>query len=233
MSSRFHTYNCIKPYSLEHLHRPEHSVLQPHFVSCWQLSAIGASFVQKICQLSPFFIHPNSLRFSISKLQLTDWPQIHPAMYIALFVCSTRAPRVGGIESYDLCFLAKRSSLASLIFDVGLDLSYITMTNISKISWSNWLNSGGYLLSLQNTEVTSGHIFQVCQAVFLPLPLNAETTTQPVNAWKKMGVLKPSHYQESYWSRAQESIFGSCPVQIQSRVSSALNDEGKKTHWPL
>ena len=71
--------------SFIYFHRPEHSDLQPHIVSFWKLSEIDSSFIQKICQLSPFFIHPNSPGSLITIKQLTDWPHINLAMYIALF----------------------------------------------------------------------------------------------------------------------------------------------------
>ena len=81
-------------------------------------------------------------------------------------------------------FLANRSSLTSSTLSRVLDLSYMRTTNLSRIFMSASSMVAGYLLSLEKTEVASGNMFHVCQAVFFPLFLKAETTSQPVNAWK-------------------------------------------------
>ena len=54
-----------------------------------------------------------------------------------------------------------------------------------KFLWSSSPTVGGYLLSYLKTLDATLHTFHVCQADFLPLPRNADTTSQPVKAWKK------------------------------------------------
>ena len=79
-------------------------------------------------------------------------------------------------------------SLATSILSVALDLdlSYIANTNFSRILWSSSPITGGYWLSFlkKKTVDASGHTFHVCHALFFPLPRNADTTSQPVKAWK-------------------------------------------------
>ena len=50
---------------------------------------------------------------------------------------------------------------------------------------------GRYWLSLLKTGLASGHTSHACHAVFLPFPWKADTTSQPVKAWKKG---KPLHF---------------------------------------
>ena len=66
-------------------------------------------------------------------------------------VCCSRAPRVGGIASCGLCFLANMSSRASSTPSAVLDLSYIITTNFSRICRSSSSTVNGYWLSLANT----------------------------------------------------------------------------------
>ena len=56
-------------------------------------------------------------------------------------------------------------------------------TNFSRILWSSSPSTGGFWLSFLKTVDASGHAFHVCYALFSPLPWNADTTSQPVNAW--------------------------------------------------
>ena len=53
---------------------------------------------------------------------------------------------------YALCFLANKSSLASSTLIAELDLSYIMMTNLSKLFTSLSSTLGGYWLSLVNVS---------------------------------------------------------------------------------
>ena len=81
------------------------------------------------------------------------------------------------------CFRANSSSLGSSMLSVALDMSYMT-TNFSRILWSSSPSTGGYWLRFLKTVDSSGYTFHVCHALFSPLPWNADTTSQPVNAWK-------------------------------------------------
>ena len=95
-------------------------------------------------------------------------------------VCCSRAPRVGGIASYGLCFLASTSSRASSTPSAVLDLSYIITTNFSSICRSSSSTVNGYWLSLAKTSDTSVYASQVSNADFFPLPRRADTTSHPV-----------------------------------------------------
>ncbi len=72
------------------------------------------------------------------------------------------------------------SSLTSLIEVKELVLSYITTTSLSRaLKWQEpgFKFSKGYIKRYTNVSVTSS---KACQAVFLPLNLNAEIVSQPV-----------------------------------------------------
>lgn len=133
----------------EHLHlRLEHEFLQPHFVSSWQLFAIGGRVVQDTCHVSPFSTQPQSAGLPIAGNGTVAWLQMIPAWYAARFTCSLRASLVGGIASYGFCFRANSSILASLTLVVTLDRSYNITTNLSSFFRSSGSTTGGYWLSL-------------------------------------------------------------------------------------
>ena len=72
--------------------------------------------------------------------------------------------RVGGMASYDLCFQANMSNLASSTPSAVLGLSHTMTTNISKVFRSSSSTTGGYWLSLLKTPGASSQTSQVCQA---------------------------------------------------------------------
>ena len=76
--------------------------------------------------LLPFLAQPHSSGHT------NACPHMYPVIYVGSFICSIKAARVGGIQSYyDPCFLLKRSNHTSLIAANGLNLLYIAVTNIS------------------------------------------------------------------------------------------------------
>ena len=81
------------------------------------------------------------------------------------------------------------------------------ITNISNTFKSCSSTSGGEQLSLVKTSEAQSHTCHVCQADFYPFPLNAETTSQPVNA-------------NLFWGKCQEKLLYWYPLQMSSLSKS-------------
>ena len=114
---------------------------------------------------------------SVALIQLWPWR-------LARFLCSFRAACVGGTFSSDLDFLVNNSFLALLISKTSLVLSYMRITNLSICDCAFSVRFPCILVSSSKASVTSGYTFHVSQAVFSPLPPNADTVSHPVKAWK-------------------------------------------------
>ena len=83
----------------------------------------------------------------------------------------------------DLALVVKRCRLAALTVVSVLVLSYSNTTNDSSTDILSSLKHPGLVTRFANTEVTASNDFHVSKAVFLPLPANDDTVSQPVKAW--------------------------------------------------
>ena len=66
----------------------------------------------------------------------------------------------------------------------ALDRSYMRTTNFSNVFRSVSVTSVGKWLSLLKASVTSSNTSHVCHADFFPFPLQADTTSHPMKAWR-------------------------------------------------
>ena len=124
-----------------HLHLPPHAVLQPHFISCWQFSAIGGSVVQTICHKESCCFHPQSDGLAIPSWRIVVLPHMQPAWYAARLMCWTKAALVGGITSYDFCFIFGSATLASgsvASWDFWQLGSFLQSLNAAGKDWFSW-----------------------------------------------------------------------------------------------
>ena len=104
---------------------------------------------------------------------------------IALFICCSKAALVGEIPSSCLLPFTNICHLALLIFVCELVQSYKKITNLSIDTISSSVISCQVLqLMLLKVGVMFSNEFLTSQAVFLPLPLNEDTISHPVKAWK-------------------------------------------------
>ena len=142
-------------------------VLQPHFTSSLQafnasrrVVQCGAKEVSLAC-----CIQPHSSADGIIGSALRDWPQMNPAMYVALFACFSRALEVGGKFSIFL-FWENNRLCRSFTFVSSVVFWYRRVVNLS-IS-SNWLDERCIDVSTisANSLGRFGNEINTLQAVF-------------------------------------------------------------------
>lgn len=169
--------------ALRHLQCPPQPFLQPHRRSSRHASVASGRVVHLGSQ-QPVLLccHPHSFGDGSSGVRISICPQQCTAWYTVLLTCCSSAAFVGGIWSSCLPFCVKSTFRASLTWSRLLVRSYNSTTKRSSV-WNQSSIAFGNVVKAQNAWVTCSTEFQVFQQVFLPLPLNEDTVSQPVRAW--------------------------------------------------
>ena len=167
-----------------HLHLPEQLFWHPHFRSFLQASLASGSVVHLGIQHCPSRFQPQAPGDGSCGSGFSAWAHTCPAWYVALFTCSMRASWVGGMFSNCLFPLEKRTCLASLTVSTSRVLLYRRTTNRSMVAKASCWIWPGHSERTRKASVASGYTVQTSHPVFFPLPMNAETVSQPVIQWK-------------------------------------------------
>ena len=166
-----------------HLHLPEQVFLQLHLISSLQLLAASGRELQNGTQVSLFLIHPQSLGLGNSGFAIMAWPQTWPAWYTALLACSTSAHLVGGIFSICLFPWEKRCFLASFTDAWDEVLLYNKIMYRSTTLKSSSVTEIKGLDNRLKTGKRWGSVMKSVNAVFVPMPANAQTV---IASWQCM-----------------------------------------------
>jgi len=121
-------------------------------------------------------------------------------------MCCLSAAWVGWMFSRVLDFCLKSCFLASFTSVLSLVQSYISTTNRSSGNIDPSRTSLGMHRSSSNASFTSGKDVQVFQAVFFPLPANADTVSHPVEACSTGRVRHCDIVLDSLWQPFREYL---------------------------
>ena len=100
-------------------------------------------------------------------------------------MCCIKQACVGGI--FSICRLPDENKCILAVFTSVMQevRRYISTTKRSLMDSTLLEMSCGKLESSSNAGVTSSKAFPLSQAVLLPMPLNGEVVSHPVQEWKK------------------------------------------------
>ena len=166
-----------------HLQWPVHPFLQLQWISLWQDFDASGSVIQRGCHPEASFVQPQSGGLGNSGFRTRVWFQ-QLFWRDALLMCCWSAACIGGMLSRALDLCAKSCFLASFTSMMSLVRSYISTMKRSSSDIDSSVTSPGMRKSYSKASVTSGNTFQISQAVFFPPPVNKDTVSHPVRAWK-------------------------------------------------
>ena len=115
-------------------------------------------------------------------------------------MCCSKTLDVGGQFSIDLDIFVNRYFRHSLTFEYFVPRSYITQTNLSKISLSISCMSVKED-SRMKVSVVSVSVCYVFHIVFFALPANCDVVSEPVNAWKN------GRAMHTFWPRTSAYLW--------------------------
>ena len=160
-----------------------------YMLSCICSGQVNSRFVRVAEVLSSvvsshpcFFVQPQSSGSGRHWTGLVAWGHVRPCKLTSTFGVFLDA-FIGGMSSIVLDIFVNISFLVALMSSRPLVQSYISMTNLSIID-SFFSLMFCVVLNSSKASVASEYTAPTSQAVLLPFPLNPDTVSYPLNAWK-------------------------------------------------